>query len=305
MANEQSNSMTAEQQQSAVESAVMDSSDFFDQLESNVNGMVGEGDQPTEAQNKPTEATHVNRGTEQGNPQTESHGSNINVWEQEDNPYKKRYRDSSREAIKMNQQFRELKPFIPVLDAMKRDSGLVQHVRDYLQQGGNPSKNVQQKLNLSEDFEYDQQEAIKNPDSDSAKVLNAQVETVVNKRVNDILTKEKQNSHKMRAGLIKKKQEAEFRNKYKMSDDQFEDFKKSASQRKLTYDDVYYLLNKDQTNKNVANATKEDMLKQMKSVQNMPTSASDSNSQGRPEASQDDSVFDIMAGIDEADDLFG
>ena len=73
----------------------------------------------------------------------------------------------------------------------------------------------------------------------------------------------------------------------------------------MTYDDVYYLLNKDQANKNVANATKEDMLKQMKSVQNMPTSASDSNSQGRPEASQDDSVFDIMAGIDEADDLFG
>jgi uncharacterized protein (UPF0147 family) len=266
--------------------------------------MVGEGDQLKEAPNQPAEATHVNSGSEQAT-HIESHGSNTKAWEREDNPYKKRYQDSSREAVKMNQQLRELKPFIPVLDAMKRDSGLVTHVREYLQSGGKPSKNVKKNLNLPKDFRYDPSEAVDNPDSNSAKVLNAQVENVVNGRVNQILDKEKQNSQKLRGELIKKKQETEFRNKYKMSDEQFTAFKNQANSRKLTYDDIYYLLNKDRSNQNVATATKQDMLNQMKNVQNMPTSASDSNNQGSAAPSKENQIFDAIAGVDGVDDLFG
>jgi|10_taG_2_1085330.scaffolds.fasta_scaffold03834_5 hypothetical protein len=304
MANEQGNSV--EPSQNNVEKAVMDSGDFFDQLDNSVNGMVGEGDRPEEAPIKqPAEATHVRRGSEQGNPQNESHGSNTNAWDSDNNPYKKRYKDSSREAVKMNQTLRELKPFIPVLDAMKRDSGLVNHVKDYLKNGGTPSKNVKQHLGLPTDFEFNQQEAIDNPDSDSAKVLEAQVEQVVNTRVNSILGKEKENAQKMRQQMAVKKQEQDFRSKYKMSDDQFEGFKQAAAERKLTYDDVYYLLNKDKANQNVANATKQDMLNQMKAVRNVPTSASDSNNQGAAMPSVEDNIFDTIASTGGVDDLFG
>ena len=62
--------------------------------------MVGEGDQPMEAQTQPTEATHVNSGSEQGNPQNESHGSNTDVWENDSNPYKKRYQETHKEKLK-------------------------------------------------------------------------------------------------------------------------------------------------------------------------------------------------------------
>ena len=306
MANEEKgNSVKADSQQQAVENAVMDSGNFFDQLDSEVNGMVGEGDQPAEAPNAPTKATHVNRGTEQVT-HNESHGSDQNAWDSDNNPYKKRYKDSSREAVKMNSQIRELKPFIPVLEAMKRDSGLVSHVRDYLQNGGAPAKNVKQKLGLAEDFQYDASEAVENPDSDSAKVMSAQVEQVVNKRVGSILQQEKNNSQKVRAGLMKKKQEADFVKKHNLTEDQFAQFKEGAMKRKLSYDDVYYLLNKDKTNQNVANATKSDMLTQMKNVRNMPTSASDSNSQGSHEQSNESKMFDIMMGSDnDIDNLFG
>jgi hypothetical protein len=306
MANEQGNSVTKDEQQQAVEGAVIDSGDFFDQLDQEVNGMVGQGDQPAEAPSAPTEATHVNSGSEQGNPQNESHGSDQNAWDSDNNPYKKRYKDSSREAVKMNAQIRDLKPFIPVLEAMKRDSGLVSHVREYLQNGGSPSKNVQQKLGLSEDFEYDPNEAVKNPDSDSAKVMNAQVEQVVNKRVGDILKTEKMNSQKVRASILRKKQEADFIKKHNLTEDQFIEFKERAQQRKLSYDDVYYLLNKDQTNQNVANATKTDMLNQMKNVRNMPSTASDSNNQGSAQPSKSNQMFDVMLDQDsDIDNLFG
>ena len=304
MANEQGNSV-AEKQQETVEKAVIDSGDFFDQLDDSVNGMVGEGDQSAEAPSIPTEATHVNSGSEQGNPRVESHGSN-SAWEDEMNPYKKRYQDSSREAVKMNQQLRQLKPFVPVLDAMKRDSGLVQHVREYLQNGGKPSGNVKKDLGLAEDFQYDPNEAVQNPDSDSAKVMNAQVEAVVNNRVGDILKREKDQAAKTRMRTMQKKQAMEFIKKHNMTKEEFQAFAKEANTRRLTFDDVYYILNKDRQSQNVANATKADMLNQMKNARSMPTSASDSNSQGTAVPSQENQIFDAMASLDgNVDDLFG
>ena len=305
MANEQSNSVPDDQQQQAVEKAVIDSNDFFDRLDNSVNGMAGEGDQPQEAHNIPTEATHVNSGSEQGNPRVESHGSN-SAWDDDNNPYKKRYQDSSREAVKMNQQLRQLKPFVPVLDAMKRDSGLVQHVREYLQNGGKPSGDVKKNLGLAEDFQYDPNEAVQNPESDSERVMNAQVEAVVNNRVSDILKQEKTKAVKSRVQLAQKQQAIDFIKRHKMTKEQFQDFAKQANSRRLTFDDVYFLLNKDKQNQNVANAAKTDMLNQMKNARTMPTSASDSNNQGYAKPSRENEIFDAIAGLDgSVDDLFG
>ena len=189
---------------------------------------------------------------------------------------------------------------------MKRDSGLVDHVREYLQNGGRPDKTVKEQLNLGEDFQYDPQEAVEDPDSDSAKVMNAQINKVVNNRVNDVLTKEKANAAQMQKKILQSKAEKEFVTKHGMTQEEFEGFKTQAQSRSLSLDDIYYLLNKDKTNQNVANSTKKDMLNQMKNVRNIPTSASDSNSQGVAKKSQDNEVFDNMLGIDgDVDNLFG
>jgi hypothetical protein len=65
-------------------------------------------------------------------------------------------------------------------------------------------------------------------------------------------------------------------------------------------------LNKDQTNQNVANATKTDMLNQMKNVRNMPSTASDSNNQGSAQPSKSNQMFDAMLDSDnDIDNLFG
>ena len=303
MANEQGNSMPADKQQETVEKAVMDSSGFFDRLDNSVNGLVGEGDQLEENPSIPTEATHVNSGSEQVT-HNESHGSN-SAWDDDNNPYKKRYTDSSREAVKMNDELRSLRPFVPVLEAMKKDSGLVSHVRDYLKSGGAPSKSVTERLNLGEDFEFDGTDAVKNPDSDSAKVLNAHVDGMVQQRVGQMLSGEKKKSAVMQKEFLRKRQEADFKKRTNMSEEEYGTMVDKAKNYTLTLDDVHYLLNRDKTAANVAKSTKKDMLNQMKNVRDIPTSASDSNNQGKTQDANS-MLFDDILGLDgDVDNLFG
>ena len=291
----QGNSNIDEQQKA--EQAVFDSSEsFFDDLDQSVNGMVSEGEV---TQEKATEVTRSESGTEQVTHK-ESQPAPGNVdWE-------KRYKDSSRAAIQMAQELKNLKPFVPVLDAMKRDSGLVEHVRGYLENGGKPSQNVKDQLGLNDDFVFDQQEAIDDPESDSAKLMSAHIDGIVQSRVNQVLTREKQNANQMQQKFMQKKQEADFIKKHSMTPEEFAQFKQQAQSRRLNLEDIHYLLNKDKAATNVANNTKQDMLSQMKNVRNIPTSSSDSNSQGNVKKSADDSVFDSLANSGGGlDNLFG
>ena len=97
-----------------------------------------------------------------------------------------------------------------------------------------------------------------------------------------------------------------FKQKTGMSDVEFQDLQARANEHVLTLDDVYYLLNRDQVSKNVADNTKADMLNQMKNVRDIPQSASNANSPGREATSPDDKMFDVLKGLDgDADDLFG
>jgi hypothetical protein len=291
----QGNSNIDEQQKA--EQAVFDSSEsFFDDLDQSVNGMVSEGEV---TQEKATEVTRSESGTEQVTHK-ESQPAPGNVdWE-------KRYKDSSRAAIQMAQELKNLKPFVPVLDAMKRDSGLVEHVRGYLENGGKPSQNVKDQLGLNDDFVFDQQEAIDDPESDSAKLMSAHIDGIVQSRVNQVLTREKQNANQMQQKFMQKKQEADFIKKHSMTPEEFAQFKQQAQSRRLNLEDVHYLLNKDKAATNVANNTKQDMLSQMKNVRDIPTSSSDSNSQGDNKKSPDDSVFDGLLNTGGGlDNLFG
>ena len=279
-----------------VENEVFGSSEgFFEALEEDVNGIIADSN---------TEATQQTVDTEQVTQQ-QTVGSNNVGWDDDGNPYKKRYQDSSREAVKLRERYKEVEPFVPVLDAMKNDSGLVEHVRDYLVNGGNTPKSVQEHLGLDEDFMFDANEAMTDPDSDSAKVLNAQVDKVVQHRVGQIYQAEKANAVKVQRDARQQTMERDFIKKKGMSDEQFATFKEAAQNHVLTLDDIDYLLNRDQANANVVQSTKNDMLTQMKNVRNIPTTASGANSQTE-EKNPDDTLFDGILGLDgDLDNLFG
>ena len=281
------------------EKAVFGSSEasFFDALENEVNGAI---------QDEPTEATQQQVGDpEQATRIEQNVGSNSVDWDDDGNPYKKRYADSSREAVKLAEQYKSVERFVPVLEAMKNDSGLVEHVRDYLVNGGAPSKSIQSSLGLDEDFIYNEQEAMSDPNSDSAKVMNAHVDKIVQQRVGSMLQHEKQNASKQAAENRRLQEEAKFRKETGMSDEEYGELVNWAKGHTLTLDDINYLKNKQKVAGNVAQATKQDMLNQMKNVQGMPSTVSGANSSGQ-EKGAENSVFDALLGTDnELDNLFG
>ena len=100
----------------AVDNAVFGSeTSFFDALEDDVNGVVAD---EAEAKVEETPQSVDPNTTEPTSTQEVSDTPPRENW-------KKRYGDSSREAQKMRAELNELKPFVPVLEAMKKDSGLV------------------------------------------------------------------------------------------------------------------------------------------------------------------------------------
>jgi len=288
--------MQSDSLESAEATSDTGSNQFFSDLENQVNGGIVDTEATLNQEVAPEQVTHANN----------DEGSN-NVAEQSMNgtDWQKRYTDSSREAVKWRDKYKEVEQFVPVLDAMKTDSGLVEHVRTYLQDGGAPAKSIQEQLKLDEDFVFDQHEAMTNPESDSAKVMNAHVDTLVQQRVGTMVEQEQNKAVQIQHAKKMQSDELAFKEKHKMSDEDFNIFKEAASNHTMTLDDVHYLLNKEGTANNVASNTKKEMLNQMKNVRNMPTSASGANSQ-KKSISEDRNVFESILGNDNGvDNLFG
>ena len=267
---------------------------FFNDLESQVNGAIV----ATEAtQNQPVAPKQVTHANDDGSKNV-AQSNNSTDWE-------KRYTDSSREAVKWRDRYKEVEQFVPVLDAMKNDSGLVDHVRNYLQNGGAPEKSIQENLGLDEDFIFDQQEAMTDPNSDSAKLMNAHVDGMVQQRVGEMVQKQQMQANNQAKVAKLRADEGAFKQKHNMTDEEYAAFKQQAQSHQMTLDDVHYILNKDKAAQNVATNTKKDMLNQMKNVQNMPTSASGANSLAKNDT-EERSVFDSILGNDSSvDNLFG
>jgi len=286
--------MTADSFEAAEQDSNSGSEQFFSDLEGQVNGGIVDTEATPNQPVAPKQVTHAN-----------DEGSNTVAQSNNSTDWEKRYTDSSREAVKWRDRYKEIEQFVPVLNAMKEDSGLVEHVRNYLTDGGAPAKSIQEQLKLDEDFVFDQHEAMTDPESDSAKVMNAHVDSLVQQRVGQMVKAEKANAQKVARQQELNKQEQAFKEKNNMSDEEFAAFKDKAKQHTMTLDDIHHIINKDKVSANVAQNTKKDMLNQMKNVRNMPTSASGANSQGEVET-EDRNVFNSILGNDNSvDNLFG
>jgi Tfp pilus assembly protein PilV len=189
---------------------------------------------------------------------------------------------------------------------MKKDNGLVEHVKGYF---NNNEGNLKESLKLDDDFRFDTDELIDNPESKSRKVFNAMVDGIVKERTSEMLTRENA-QRQQQASKAKIQQDAEdFRVRNNLSVDEMKQFLDTAENRfkggYLSFDDMYSLINRDNVNQNVAKATKEDMLTQMKNVREIPTSQGNANNAGKKQ-SVDDDVFDALRGVDsKIDNLFG
>ena len=272
---------------SAPESFISDdSSDFFADLDKSVNGGIIDADTNETSQNV-SQPSNIEEKEIVSEAQTEDVET-----------LKKRYSDSSAEGKRLNQRLSELEPFIPVLDEMRKDPNLVSHVRDYFDGGGQAPKSMVEKMKLGEDFIFDPDEAISNPNSESAKVLNGTIEGVVQRRLSNELAKQKQEFT-----LDRKVQD--FRTKHNMSDSDWNDFKNFADNQSLSLDDIYYLKNRGQREDNIARTSSENAVRKVQETQQRPKSLATKGST-KVETSEEGQIFDAIMGIDkELENAFG
>jgi hypothetical protein len=262
---------------------------FFDSLEQQVNGQVYDD----ESSSQPEQVTQ-----QEADPRVT--GNEEVDWRIEAENLKQRYSDSSREAQRLKaelDQTQELTKFRPLIEHLKNDPAAVDALRNHLSGQAQPQ--------FDEDFVFDAHEAVTDPDSDSSKALKQMIDMEADKRVNARLQQVEQKAAQTQAQQRLVSEVDAFKQKTGMNDTQFEEMQNWAQSRELTLEDIYYLKNKGTAAQNVANNTKQEMLNQMRNVQNIPTSASNVNS-APEQRSPDDAVFDILKGMDEgAENLFG
>jgi hypothetical protein len=255
--------------------------DFFDQLDRQVMGSALE---PSE-QSSPAQEE-----------QTTSQNENPVVSENVGNDYEtleKRYSDSSREAKRLNTRLTELEPYLPVLDAMKEDPNLVSHVRGYFEGGGSAPQDLKSQLGLDEDFMFDYDDAVSDTKSDSAKLFQATVDGVVQRRIGEF-------AQQQTAKNAKVADERKFRDQYNVNDGEYGELVEYAKGHKLTLEDVYFLKNRENRDQAVADNVRREQVNQMKNARaGTPQSIASVGNESRVEQSLDDQVFDKLLGVGE------
>ena len=250
--------------------------EFFSDLDRSVNGGILDEPLPT--------TSDTNSGNTLSSPsEVQSDVSDVET-------IKKRYSDSSREAKRLNGKLQELEPYMPILDAMRDDPNLIAHVRNYFEGGGQTPQNMAEKLNLTEDFVFDADDAFATPKSDSAKVLGATIDGIVERRLGKALKGQKTENHRLA-------KEATFRQKHEMNDDTWSTFVDFAKSKSLELDDIYYLMNRKGRDGKIADSTRREMQDKMREVQQQPGSLATTGG-AQVEKSPDDRVFEVLLGAE-------
>jgi hypothetical protein len=286
--SEQVGNATEAPESTNVQGAVMDmnTDDFFETLDKQVNGaIIDEPSQPTsEYESDNTQAS-----------------PNAEVQEEvsdEVDTLQKRYSDSSREAKRLNGKLSELEPYMPILDAMREDPNLITHVRNYFEGGGQTPQTMTEKLNLDEDFTFDADDAFSQPESDSAKVLGATIDGIVQRRLNGALQGQRVENQKLA-------KETDFRSRHDMTDEEWSNFTDFAKSKSLELDDIYYLMNRKNRDGKIADSARQEVHDKMREVQQQPGTLATQGSTS-VEQSPDDSVFDAILGeTNELEKAFG
>ena len=262
------------------------SNDFFAALDESVNsGIIDESSLSTSDKNSDNTLSSPS--------EVQSEVSNNNV-----ETIQKRYSDSSREAKRLNSKLQELKPYMPVLEAMRDDPNLITHVRNYFEGGGQTPQNMAEKLKLPEDFVFDADDAFSTPDSDSAKVLGATIDGIVQRRLGKELRGQRAENQKLA-------KETSFRQKHNISDDEWDVFVDFAKSKSLELEDIYYLMNRSNRDEKIASSARQEVHDKMREVEKLPSSLATTGGT-QVEESPDDRVFKAILGSDsELEKAFG
>ena len=184
---------------------------------------------------------------------------------------------------------------------MRDDPNLITHVRNYFEGGGQAPKSMTEELNLGEDFIFDGDEAVKDPESGSAKVLNRTIDGMIQKRLGQFQGQQAEENRRL-------KEASAFKQRHELGEEDYKEFMNYAKQHKLSLDDILYLKNRENVKQNVAESAKEELLDQMKNVRQKPRSlGATGDASSTTSKSNEEAVFDKLMNVDvdtEEMDLF-
>jgi len=273
--------------------------DFFDALETQVNGAIQDAPAEQAVEQEPV--------SDQVTPEVDSSSREVPQnpnWEDESNPYKVRYSDSTREAQRMKAENDKLKPYESLIGVLEQDAELVDIVRGYLDKGTKPD--MKQSLDLGDDFVFDMDEAISDPNSKSAQVFNSIVDKRADRKVGDRIAAERQKAQQTAQKRNLQSQTKQFVDANGMNKDEFSELSKWAQTHQLSWDDINFLKNRDRANAKIASNSKQQVLDQMKNVQSMPATASATGGESPGERDHNDAIFDLIQKADNnLDNVFG
>ena len=292
--------MAEEKQANSVEEVTLedtDSGDFFGDLEQQVNGSIVDDviTDVVKSQARPP-------ATPQKDPEQQTEQPDI--WESEENPYKKRHSDSSREGKRLASIVKDDDKYRELLDVMKKDPGAAQAVLNHLsgKEQQTAASNPRELFGLDKEFVFDMDDALDNSQSESASVMNNWITTVaqdiVNTKVQEIETQQEQNA---KNADTRTKQQA-FMKEKNWTQDQFDNWMSKVNETLaggMDYKHLDRIVSSEQTANNIANSTKKQIMNQMKNVGQYPNTVSSANSVEK-DASPDDAIFDIVKGIGKA-----
>lgn len=287
-----------------VANAVMDdSSGFFQELEESVNGAIAEPNAGDPQETKVTQNSESAPQVATTNSDSNKEEDVVNDWESESNPYKKRYADSSRQNSKNQEFINENQKYSAILDVMKKDPGLVDNVRQYLEKG--PRQSPKEQLGLDDEFIFDADEAFGDPNSKSAQVFSKVVNQIVDRKVANTENKVAQAMQEDNASRIKRAEARTWMKKNNMTEKEFATMMDRAQKHTISYDDMNLILNKDKFAKNVASNQTKQVREQIKNVQESSTpSVAATGSTDSTDIPVEDKIFNSLLSLDKNNNMF-
>ena len=275
-----------------------DPGDFFEGLEQEVNGSIVDNVISDVIKKDAQPPATLERDPVQQTEQPD-------IWESDENPYKKRHSDSSREGKRLAAVNKENEKYAEILNLMKKDPGAAQAVLNHLsgKAKAQEASNPRELFGLDKEFVFDMDDALDNPQSQSASVMNNWITTVANNIVADKVKEiETQQQQTAEDASTRAKQEA-FMKEKGWTQDQFDNWMERVNESLaggMDYNHLDKIVSSEQRASNIANSTKKQLMNQMKNVSQYPNTVSSANSVPSAEMNPDDAIFDVVKGVDAA-----
>lgn len=182
-------------------------------------------------------------------------------------------------------KLRELNPVLPMLEAMLGDETFLEMAENYFTNPEAQSQALKKQLGIDDNFVFDLNEALSNPKSEDAKVLNKLMQARSPKPSSQQQQQKPQVNEAERLAVM---------NKYNMSEDDFNDMMNKAQSYQINYDDIYFLLNKDKVLTTAQRKAQDAVKKQIDTAQTVRKSRSGGGE--TPRRSAEDSFMAALEG---------